>query len=96
MNFKFQKNIKYEISYTFHAPIPTSLVPDLRYSSNRHSSLSLGRHRTPLYVPAPLNDLSTADESWQSGIMFEGTGARYREEWAARVLVASSSDNSSK
>ena len=58
----------------------------LLYSSHRHSSLSLGRHRTPIYVPAPFDDLSTADESWQSGIMFEGTGARYREEWAARVL----------
>ena len=47
-------------------------------------------------MPAPFDDLSAADKSWQSGIMFEGTGARYREEWAARVLVASSSDNSSK
>ena len=46
-------------------------------------------------MPTPFDDLSTAYESWQSGIMFEGAGTRYIEEWVARVLNASSSSSSS-
>ena len=53
----------------------------------RHSLLTLGRPRTPLHVPASFDDLSKADENWQSGIMFEGIGAQYREEWVVRVVM---------
>ena len=42
--------------------IPTYFEFDLLYSSHRHSSLSLGRPRMPLYVPTPFDDLPTADE----------------------------------
>ena len=83
MKREFQISREYEIRNI----ISSSFLSDLRYSSHRHFSLSLGRPRTHLYVPAPFDNLPTADESWQSGIVFEGIGARYRERYAARVPV---------
>ena len=47
-NMKYEAGISKNIEYWIWNVIPTSFVSDLLYSSHRHSSLSLGRSRTPL------------------------------------------------
>ena len=86
-NMKYEAGFQISKKYEIFNIIPTTIVLNLLYSFHRHSSLSLVIPRTPPYMPAPFDDLSPVDESWQSGIIFEDTGARYQEEWATRVLL---------